>query len=93
MESIMKTLTLATAALLALAGSTAAFAVPTCNVDKAEWQTEQALRDKLVAQKWTIKNIKIDNGCYEVYGKNDKGERVEIYFNPKTLEPVPGQGG
>lgn len=81
------------AAILTFAGASAAVAAPSCNVDKAQWQPEQALRDKLAAQKWTIKNIKIDNGCYEVYGTNEKGQKVEIYFDPKSLEPVPGQEG
>lgn len=76
-----------------LAGATAAAAEPTCKVDKAEWKPEQSLRDKLAAAKWTVKTIKIDNGCYEVYGTDDKGKRVEIYFDPKSLEAVPGQEG
>ncbi|HMN37698.1 MAG TPA: PepSY domain-containing protein [Hyphomicrobium sp.] len=89
----MRKLVIAIAAITSFAGVTAAVAKPSCNVDKAEWQSEQALRDKLAAQKWTIKKIKIDNGCYEVYGTDDKGQRVEIYFNPKSLEAVPGQEG
>lgn len=89
----MRKLFLATAAIATLTGATAAVAGPTCTVDKAEWQTEQALRDKLGAQKWTIANVKIDNGCYEVYGTDDKGQKVEIYFDPKSLEPVAGQEG
>ena len=89
----MRKLFLATAALAALTGATAVSAGPQCNVDKAEWQTEQALRDKLGAQKWTIAKVKIDNGCFEVYGTDDKGQKVEVYFDPKTLEPVSGQEG
>jgi hypothetical protein len=89
----MRKLFLATAALAALTGASAASAAPACNVDKAEWQTEQALRDKLGAMSWTINNVKIDNGCFEVYGTDDKGQKVEVYFDPKTLEPVTEQEG
>lgn len=89
----MRKLILATAAVLPLIGVSAAIAEPSCNVDKAEWQPEQALRDKLVAQKWTIKKIKVDNGCYEVYGTDDKGKKVEVYFNPKSLDALPEQEG
>jgi hypothetical protein len=32
---------------------------------------------------------KEDGGCYEVYALNEKGERVEAYFHPRTLAPVP----
>jgi hypothetical protein len=38
---------------------------------------------------WQIRRIKIDGGCYEVYALNEKGERVEAYFHPKTLDAVP----
>lgn len=89
----MTKLIIATATLITLAGASAAVAKPSCDIPKAEWQTEQALRDRLTEQKWTIKKIKIDNGCYEVYGTDDKGSRVETYFNPKSLEAVPGQEG
>jgi hypothetical protein len=89
----MRKLILATAAVLPLIGVSAAVAEPSCNVAKAEWQPEQALRDKLAAQKWTIKKIKVDNGCYEVYGTDDKGKKVEVYFNPKSLDALPEQEG
>ena len=38
-----------------------------------------------------IRRIKIDGGCYEVYAITEKGERVEAYFHPLTLAPVPTQ--
>lgn len=78
-------------AILLTAGP--ALAETACSVPKAEWQSEQALRDKLTAKNWTVNKIKIDDGCYEVYGKDDKGEKYEIYFNPKTLEPIEGGKG
>jgi hypothetical protein len=36
-----------------------------------------------------VRRVKVDGGCYEVYALDEKGERVEAYFHPKTLEPVP----
>lgn len=57
---------------------------------KDQWQAIPALEKKLVAEGWTIKNIKIDKGCYEVYGTDGKGQRAEIYFDPKTLQAVKG---
>ena len=38
---------------------------------------------------WQIRRIKEDGGCYEVYAVTDKGDRVEAYFHPVTLAPVP----
>ena len=64
---------------------TAAAEDDTCNVPQAEWQPQQALQQKLEAEGWTIKNIKIDEGCYEVYGTDAAGKRMETYFDPKTF--------
>jgi hypothetical protein len=43
----------------------------------------------LTAKGWKVRQIKVDGGCYEVYALDDKGARVEAYFDPRTLEPVP----
>ena len=43
---------------------------------------------ELTAKGWQIANVKTEDGCYEVYGKDDKGKRVEIFFDPATFEAV-----
>jgi hypothetical protein len=69
-----------------------AFASSECPIKdagpKAEWQTKESLEKKLVDAGWKVRRIKIDGQCFEVYGTDDKGKRVEAYFNPKTLEPA-----
>ena len=87
METKM-TRTLLAATSLTLLMSGVALASDGCNVPKAEWQPEQALRQKLEADGWKINRIKIDNGCYEVYGFDGKGQRTETYFDPKTFKVV-----
>jgi hypothetical protein len=79
---------LLSAAVLCLFASGAAFAGERCSVPKSEWQPEQALRQKLEDAGWKINRIKIDNDCYEVYGTDEKGQRAETYFDPKSLDPV-----
>lgn len=59
-----------------------------CTVPVAEWQPAEALQKKLEAAGWKVRRIKSDDGCYEVYGLDDKGRRVEAYFNPKTFDIV-----
>lgn len=74
-----------------------AFALPaqatglaTCDSGPREtWQPQANLEKMLKAQGWQIRRVKEDGGCYEVYALNEKGERVEAYFHPKTLAPVP----
>ena len=78
------------AALLALS-SAAAFAqhAEKCEpIPKAEWKPQAELERKLVNQGWKISRVKIMNGCYEVYGRDEKNNRVETFFHPKTFEVV-----
>ena len=56
---------------------------------KSGWQPQGQLAKQLEARSWQVRRIKEDGGCYEVYGINEKGERVEAYFHPVTLAPVP----
>jgi hypothetical protein len=62
----------------------------TCDSGPREgWQAQDKLTAMLKEKGWQVRRIKEDGGCYEVYGMNEKGERVETYFHPRTLSPVP----
>ena len=62
----------------------------TCDSGPQEkWQPQEKLQKMLTDKGWQIRRIKIDGGCYEVYAITEKGERVEAYFHPLTLAPVP----
>jgi len=62
----------------------------TCDSGSREgWQAQEKLTALLKEKGWQVRRIKEDGGCYEVYALNDKGERVEAYFHPRTLAPVP----
>ena len=72
------------------AGSAFATGLATCDSGPQEgWQSQEKLTKMLTDKGWQIRRIKIDGGCYEVYALNEKGERVEAYFHPKTLDAVP----
>lgn len=70
------------AALCVLAGP--ALAGPTCTSEpKQKWMSESDMKAKLAAQGYKYKVFKVTTGnCYEIYGQNEKGQRVEIYFHP-----------
>lgn len=53
------------------------------------WQSQDTLKEQLAAKGWQVRRIKVDGGCYEAYALDDKGNRVEAYFDPRTLESVP----
>ena len=72
-----------------IAGATStAYASDLCHVSKGEWQSKEALQEKLESEGWKVSRIKVDDGCFEAYAKDAEGRRVEAYFNPKTLEIV-----
>ncbi|MEJ2415590.1 MAG: PepSY domain-containing protein [Exilibacterium sp.] len=71
-------------ALLLMSGGT--LADDDCNDPLAEWQPRKDLRKQLEAEGWTVFRIKVDDGCYEVKGKDPNGYRVEAEFSPVTFE-------
>jgi hypothetical protein len=84
--------TLALIGVAAFLATSSAFAtgLATCDSGPEEtWQPKEKLQKMLTDKGWQIRRIKVDGGCYEVYALNEKGERVEAYFHPKTLDAVP----
>lgn len=58
-----------------------------CETVAAEnWLTEAELTEKIEADGWTVNRMKKDGGCWEVYGTNPDGTRVEAYFHPESGE-------
>jgi hypothetical protein len=63
----------------------AAVAGPTCTVPQDKWMKEADLKARLEAQGYRIKTFKVSKGqCYEIYGFDKGGQKVEIYFDPQT---------
>lgn len=79
---------LITGALMTAASS--ALAGPKCTEEpKDKWKDQKAFEQGLKDQGYNIKKFKVTSGnCYEIYGWNKDGKKVEIYFNPVTGETV-----
>lgn len=87
----MKPVTLFCAALIALgaAGLAGAQHAERCEaIPKEQWKSQAEFERKLTDMGWKIRRVKIENGCYEVYGTDERGGKVEVFFHPKTLERV-----
>jgi hypothetical protein len=53
------------------------------------WKTQAALKASLIKEGWKeVRKSKVDGGCYEVYGTDPQGNRVEAYFHPVTFEKL-----
>jgi len=75
---------------LALSTTVYADGLATCDSGpESGWQSQDVLTQQLTAKGWQVRRIKVDQGCYEVYALDEKGNRVEAYFHPQTLESVP----
>ena len=80
---------LVAALTLAPASMAGATGLATCNSGAPDtWQPQEKLTALLKGKGWDVRTVKVDGGCYEVYALDDKGERVEAYFHPVTLERV-----
>ena len=59
-----------------------------CAVPMIDWQPREAVV-KLAADKgWTLRRIRIDDGCYEVIGRDAEGRAIEVKLDPETLAVV-----
>ena len=87
----MRAVQFAAAAAMALVISAAgATGLATCDSGpRSQWQPQEKLEKMLVAKGLKVQRIKVDGGCYEVYALDENGKRVEAYFHPLTLAPVP----
>ena len=77
----MKSL-LVLSALIAI--SSAAMAEPTCHAAKDKWMNQASFKQSMETQGYKIKTLKVTNGCYEIYGHDKVGKRVEMSFDPET---------
>ena len=81
-----------TLTILILAASTTmasgALAEDDCHVPMAEWQPRAALVQLAERNGWTVRRIKIDDGCYEIDGRDAEGRAIEVTVHPATLEVI-----
>ena len=60
----------------------------TCDAPQKQWKSIASLEGELKKQGWQLRKSKVDGGCYEVYGTDPKGNRVEAYFHPVTFKKL-----
>lgn len=80
--------TLIAAALVVLAAP--AFAADTtCSTsDPSKFQPISKLQDMLKAQGLTVRQVKTEGGCYEVYAVDASGKKINQAYNAETLQQV-----
>ncbi|WP_347309686.1 PepSY domain-containing protein [Defluviimonas sp. SAOS-178_SWC] len=83
----MKT-TLTAFALAIILPAGAAFADDDCNAPRDRWQPHEALMHLARQNGWTVKDFEIDDGCYEIEGRDRDGREIEVKLDPATLQIV-----
>jgi hypothetical protein len=84
---MFRTLSLATIASLIVFPAFAAGA--TCSTASAStFQPKATLETQLKAEGMTIKQIKTEKGCYEVYAIDKAGKKINAAYNAETLAKV-----
>lgn len=64
------------------------FADSRCFVPMTEWQPREAVQRLAQQNGWSVRRIKIDDGCYEIDGSNADGRRIEVTVHPATLQVI-----
>ena len=54
----------------------------------AQWQPGEAVARLAAANGWTVRRIKVDDGCYEIDGRDAKGRRIEVTLDPAPLAVI-----
>jgi hypothetical protein len=75
-------------AILTSAFSTAYAEVICTKEPTSKWKNQDAVQKELEVN-YKIKKFKVTSGnCYEIYGWDKQGKKVEVYFNPVTGEII-----
>jgi hypothetical protein len=65
-----------------------AYADDACFAPMADWQPRAAVVELAKSKGWTVRRIKIDDGCYKIEGRDAEGRPVEALVNPATLDVI-----
>ncbi len=71
--------------LASLDSTGSAIADEDCSVPMTDWQPREAVQRMAEKQGWTVRRVKIDDGCYELKGRDASGRAIEATVDPATL--------
>lgn len=74
--------------LLALIPFGTARAVGECYVPMADWAPPGAVAQYARARGWTVRRIRIRDGCYEIDGMDGHGRAIAVTMHPVKLRVV-----
>lgn len=83
---MIKTLSITVVLVNLVAGGARADA--DCVAPLAAWQPRAAVAQMAAARGWTVRRIRIRDGCYTIAGIDAQGRRIAATLHPETLRIV-----
>jgi hypothetical protein len=81
--------TLVLAALAGMVAGPALAAGGSCSTaPKSQFKPKATLEAQLTGEGLTVRQIKVEKGCYEVYAVDKAGKKVNLAYNAETLEKL-----
>lgn len=59
-----------------------------CDAPPEAWQTGSAVRALAERNGWRVERLKIDDGCYEIKGRDAEGRRLKAKIDPASLKII-----
>lgn len=59
-----------------------------CDAPVADWQPRSAVHALAQRNGWQIDRLKVDDGCYEIKGRDAEGRRFKAKLDPASLRVV-----
>lgn len=59
-----------------------------CEAPTRQWQPREAVMQMAAQQGWQVQRLKIDDGCYEIRGRDAQGRTFKAKLDPQTLRVV-----
>lgn len=83
-----RTLVLAALAGMVAAGPALAAGASCSTAPKSQFKPKATLEAQLTGEGLTVRQIKVEKGCYEVYAVDKAGKKVNLAYNAETLEKL-----
>jgi hypothetical protein len=78
----------ALALALLILGAQPARAEDDCDAPPGSWQPRSAVSALAQRNGWQVDRLKIDDGCYEIVGRDADGRRIKAKIHPASLQVI-----
>lgn len=59
-----------------------------CSVPRSHWQPREVAMQLAEDNGWIVREFDIDDGCYEIEGRDSDGREIEVKLDPATLRVI-----